>query len=452
MSEGAPPRQLARFLRSLSLLLLVGCDGSPARPNVLLVTIDTLRADQLGVYGAAGGNSSSLDALAADAVVFDRAIAASSRTAPSHASIFTSRWARDHSVGVINGSSRLGDETTLAGSFADAGWSTAAFVSNAMLHRRVGLDSGFAHYDARLPDVEVNRSNVFERLADKTTRQAIEWLEQGRERPWFLWVQYNDPHGPYTPPAGYAPEPTRASVEAEPPLALLDSHAGEGGVPLYQRFADERSPARFRARYEGEIRYMDEWLGRLLASADAQSEGRETIVLVTADHGEALGEEDRYFQHGGATTPNLVHVPLILRAPAAPPARYSDPVHHVDLAPTLLELAGLPPLEGAAGVSLVSRMMGGGSLPVRTLYADNGVEVTGYRGEELVRKKYLPETEGWEFSAYRWDADGLWTRSDTDSQLEEQVRRYTDHRVPMVRTRPMSAEMADRLRSLGYVE
>ena len=175
-------------LAALFLAAAAGCGPPPDAPNVLLVTIDTLRPDHLGAYGFPGESSPNLDALAARGVVFERAIAASARTAPSHASLFTSRWVRDHSIGYHNGSTRLGDEVTLAALLSEAGYDTAAFVGNSMLRRRVGLDRGFAVYDDTLPDAERNRP-VFERVAAKTTPRALEWLARPRRRPFFLWVQ-----------------------------------------------------------------------------------------------------------------------------------------------------------------------------------------------------------------------------------------------------------------------
>jgi arylsulfatase len=438
--------------RILPLLLALGCTPAQPRPNLLLVTIDTLRADRLGLYGFEGESSPNLDAFSQGAVVFERAIAASSRTAPSHASIFTGRWARDHSVGVINGSSRLGDEATLAGTLAAAGWETAAFVSNSVLHSRIGLDSGFAHYDDSLPDAEANRAHIFERHAEQTTRSAVAWLEGERPGPWFVWVQYNDPHGPYTPPPHYIAQARPRLDGEERPLPVLQAHAGELGIPAYQRFGDERYPEQYRARYAGEIRYTDAWLGRLLEAADAQSGGRDTVILVTADHGEALGEENRYFQHGSGTTPNLVHVPLIVRAPGATPARYPEPVHHVDIAPTLLELAGLPQIEGGAGLSLVPRWRDDTPPPERTLFADTGVEVTGYRGDRFVRKRDPHVQENWSFSAHRWESARRWSPDEPDPALLEQVRSYSKDRAPMRRTGPMPRDLADRLHALGYVE
>jgi arylsulfatase A-like enzyme len=432
-----------------------GCAREPGRPNVLLVTVDTLRADQLGVYGFPGDSSPNIDALARGAVVFERALSASSRTAPSHASLFTSRWVRDHSIGYTNGATRLGDETTLAGLLSAAGYETAAFIGNSMLHRRLGLNSGFAYYDDRLPDAEANRPMLFERVAEKTTMPVVGWLAEPRSRPFFLWVQYNDPHGPYTPPAGYAassPLETEAATETQLPTLL--GHDGHGGIPAYQVFGDERRPSQYRARYTGEIRYFDEWIGKLLLALEQHAGGRETIVVLTADHGESLGEDDVWFAHGTATTPNLVHVPLLLRAPGFAPRRVSTLVHHVDVLPTLLDLIGLPPLSGAAGVSLVPLLAGDGALPERTLFADTGNDVSAYRGTAFLRQnlELRDGEEVWSFSGHSWLPDGSWSDAPVSEDLKRALGDYDRDRAPPRAAPPMKADTQERLRALGYLD
>ena len=274
---------------------LVAC-GSPM-PNVLLITVDTLRADHLGAYGFPSEASPNFDALAERSVLFERAVAASSRTAPAHASLFTSRWVRDHSIGYRNGSTRLGEEQTLAEILAATDYETAAFIGNAMLRRRVGLDRGFGVYDDELPDSETNRP-VFERIAENTTPRAEAWLAADRERPFFLWVHYNDPHGPYTPPPEYLAPGAGTGPGEDTPLPALAIQRGIGGIPAYQLIGEERRPSQYRARYAGEVRYFDAWLRRLLDAAEGADDGRGLITLITADHGESFGEDGIYFSHG----------------------------------------------------------------------------------------------------------------------------------------------------------
>ena len=444
-------------IRRLAVALLAataGCGPPPDAPNVLLVTIDTLRPDYLGAYGFPGESSPNLDALAAGGVVFERAIAASARTAPSHASLFTSRWVRDHSIGYRNGSTRLGDEVTLAALLDEAGYDTAAFVGNSMLRRRVGLDRGFDVFDDTLPDTERNRP-VFERVAEKTTPRALEWLARPRSRPFFLWVQYNDPHGPYTPPADYAAPFAASADDGEVPLPALEVQRGLHGIPAYQVIGDERRPGEYRARYAGEIRYFDAWLGRLLDAVKAAAGGRESVVVVTADHGESLGEDGFFFSHGFATTPNLVHVPLIVAGPGIPPGRVDSLVHHVDVLPTLLELTGLGPPVDPAGVSLVGAMKRAEALPERTLFADVGAEVSAYRGDRFLRMRVgadLGDFGSGDRAAFTWHRDGSWTPAPPAPDLERSAASYAS-REPRTREAPApSPDDQARLRALGYLE
>jgi arylsulfatase A-like enzyme len=145
----------------------------PPRPDVLLITIDTLRADYVHAYGFAEQNTPAIDALADRGVLFENAIAAATLTAPAHASIMTSRYVHEHSIGSRNGDTRLEGLPTLAERFADAGYETAAFVSNVVLRRRIGLDRGFGVYDDELPSSEGNREFYFERLAEATATRAL---------------------------------------------------------------------------------------------------------------------------------------------------------------------------------------------------------------------------------------------------------------------------------------
>jgi arylsulfatase len=443
------------LIRLAVLALAFTACGAQSPPNVLLVTVDTLRPDRLGAYGYAGQSSPNFDSLAARSVIFERALAGSSRTAPSHATLFTSRWVKDHSIGYRNGSTRLGDEATLASLLAGAGYETAAFVGNSMLQRRVGLDRGFEHFDDELPDSEANRTDVFERIAERTTPRATEWLAHRSDRPFFLWVQYNDPHGPYTPPEGYSEAFTAEDRPMEADLPALELQRGIGGIPAYQVIGTERRPGQYRARYVGEIHYLDTWLGRLLEAAEAADDGRGLIVVITADHGESLGEDGIYFSHGYATTPNLVHVPLLLHAPGFSQRRVADLVHHVDVLPTLLDLLDQPRPEGLAGLSLVPLLQSGAALPERTVFADVGAEVSAYRGDRFLRTRLAGELGGMRAGSRRalvWNDDGTTSPAEVTEELAESMAEYASMRAPMRKAAELDDDGRARLRALGYLE
>jgi arylsulfatase len=437
--------------------------------DVLLVTVDTLRADHVGAYGFPERTTPEIDRLAARGALFETAIAASSLTAPSHASILTSRFAREHSIGPRNDRTRLEGAPTLAERFRAAGYATAAFVSNAVLARRIGLDRGFGRYDDELPEVERNRPAFSERSAEPTTRRAIAWLEAPRREPFFLWVHYQDPHGPYTPPAGLAERFAGASLAAPGPLPTLAGHAGPGGIPAYQALDGVAEPAAYAGRYAGEVAWTDRWIGRLVEAAERASGPRGLVLLLTADHGESLGEGGYWFQHGHATSPELARVPFVVLAPGVAPSRRRESVGHVDVMPTLLELAGLPPPEGASGISLAPLLREDRGLPDRLLFCDRPDELSAYRGDARLRVSGSVDLFA-DLAAGRGPAGGEPPESllvlealpaapgggpeaaRVDPGMRAEVRAYLRRSVALREAPPLRPDEAARLRALGYLE
>jgi arylsulfatase A-like enzyme len=445
---------------ALSCLVVVsGCDDRVSKheigPNVVLVVVDTLRADYLGTYGFEAGTSPNLDALAEKSVVFDRAVAASTLTAPAHASIMTSRFVREHSIGYLNGGTRLVDLDTLASVFQDAGYETAAFISNSILKSRIGLDHGFDVYDDALPQAERNRPYVFERTAMKTTHRAIEWLEADRDVPYFLWVHYQDPHGPYTPPRALADELALPPTPGERPLPILNRQNGYRGIPAYQALPGLRFLHQYRSRYAAEIRFFDAGLGKLLGAV-WQREGKAgTVVLLTADHAESMGEADYFLAHGHATTPDMARVPFLLSAPGLAPGRNAQLVHHVDVMPTLIDLAGLPQPADLRGLALGRVLRSQEDFPVRTVYSDVGNDVSAYERDGFVRiSQKGAEANGSQgrWQAFDWSDDGTWSPTDFDEASRPAISAYLDGRTPTAEAAELEPADVERLRALGYVE
>ncbi len=429
----------------LASTLLSGCDVRPAsRPDVLLITVDTLRADFVHAYGFSREITPNMDALAARGVLFETAIAASTATVPAHAAIMTSRYVREHSVGSLNGATRLAGVTTLAESFRTAGYDTAAFVSNVVLKARTGLDQGFDVYDDVLPSAEANRGIYFERTADDTAGRALAWLAQPRDRPFFLWVHLQDPHGPYTPPSDWADAVDEVPLRTDRELPVLRVNRGRGGIPGYQALDGIRRAPRYAGLYAGEIAFTDHWVGELLAAVD----GEDVVIALTADHGESLDEDGFFFQHGHTTTPEQARVPLILAAPGIAPRRTSGVASHVDIAPTLLALAGLPELEAPSGISLVPVLRGEARLPDRAVLTDVGHELSAYDATGYVTVKILGDGQlDWQ----RFErVEGGWRKA-AESPLPSAVRAYVASEVTPVPAHVMSDEDLERLRALGYL-
>jgi arylsulfatase len=334
----------------LALLLLVASCGAPHEEPVrlvLLVTVDTLRADRLGSYGSDRGLTPHLDALAADSQVFEAAYAPTSHTLPSIAGVLTGRYPQE--LGITGNLSELPAGTeTLATRLRDAGFRTAAVVSNWVLRRASGFDAGFERYDDALPEVEATRP-MPERGGAATTAAALAALDAclpDAAARCFLWVHYQDPHGPYTPDPAERErrlERERAAPDGRRELPLMRRNFGFGGIPDYQAIGDQREVAFYRAGYDAEVAAVDAAIGQLLDGVSRRVAPERTLVVFTADHGESLGEDDYWFGHGDLLSEPLVRVPLLVRAPHRTPGARRDIASLVDLAPTLLEQLAAEP-------------------------------------------------------------------------------------------------------------
>lgn len=438
-----------------------GEDAAARRPDVLLLIADTLRADRLPAYGFEHGKTPTLDRLTRDAVVFDRAVAASAATMPSHASMFTSRFVRQHSVGYSNGDTILADEKTIAQHFRDAGYATAGFIGNIMLNRLTGFARGFEVYDDRLPQPEKNRPDFYEREAPQTTQRAIAWLQKrAGDRPVFLLVHYQDPHGPYTPPDRVLRGISLPTPEEEPRLPVNETQSGYEGVPAYQALEGLDRPSQYESRYLAEILYMDRWMGLLLKAFEEHRPDAGHVVLFTSDHGESLGEEGHWFAHGHTSMPDLAHVPFLLRAPDVPAGRRSEPVSHVDILPTLLDLAGLPVPDDAAGVALGPYLRENERLPARELYCDLGLETGIYDDDGITRIRFpsfeaadAGDTRDADVSRWDWSPGALPVARASQAAVGDATAAYlADVKTPRILAAEPDPKHVERMRALGYIE
>jgi len=353
-TQAAGDRRRRRlFWRSLVLVIALGCAGvalstlsrGARPPNVVLIVVDTLRADKLGVYGNGRGLTPFLDELAQRGTVFLNTYAASSWTCPSVASIMTSRYPAQHRVTGF-GSRLAAEEVTLAEAVHPLGYVGGGFSANFRLLERLGYAQGFAFWrsDVRMPGglsgTELNR-------------QALGWLhgawQPSSSRPLLLFLQYMEPHGPYDPPepfrSVFAPEMNGATDRIHQlQLRMLAGNWEDLTRTDFHVFED---------LYDGEVATVDAEIRSLFAELGRRGVLDNAIVIVTADHGE------EFWEHGGLTHGRTlfnesVKVPLIIIAPGhAPGQRVSENVSLIDVAPTLLELLGLPPEPRFEGRSLV---------------------------------------------------------------------------------------------------
>jgi len=322
-------------------LVLAACGSGPKAPmNILLVTVDTLRADHLHCYGYPLDISPNVDALARRGLRYELGVAQASFTVPSLASLMTGRNAAEFGV-ASNGTPMPRNLATLAVVLRQGGFRTAGFVSNYALRPRMRFNLGFEHYDAEFSHGELNRPALRTRDARRTSDAVIAWLRKNADAdapPFFAWVHYHDPHGPYSPPDAYVP-----SIDNYPRqiLPALTHNVAKDGIPNYQLIGEERDAAEYRARYDGEIRFFDHHFGRLVNFIEERGLLENTAILLTSDHGESMGEHEFWFAHGQDLFNELLRVPLILSLPGIKPGVRDSPAALIDLYPTILAMAGL---------------------------------------------------------------------------------------------------------------
>ena len=332
----------------------------PRRPNLVLIICDALRADHLGCYGFPRSLTPNLDELARRGILFEDAVTTSPETAAAHASIMTGCYQTRH--GIVETPSAISEDVeTLAQICNTADYETGAVVSSPVIlgpDFLTGIARGFSDYTALWPDSRRQQELVD---AADTAALASDWLSRQSGRPFFLWVHFVEPHGPYrvADPALLELVRNLPRREGEPSaLPVLVDNFDPGGIPPVQVMGDNRDPVSYRAHYAARVAYVDRYVGELLRRLRSEGFG-ETVVALTSDHGELLGEHDYYFQHCVTVFQPVLRVPLIISGPGVTAGRrLRSGVSHVDLMPTLLELLGL------GKPSLPAQMHGRSLLPL----------------------------------------------------------------------------------------
>lgn len=328
--------------------------------NVILITLDTTRADHLSCYGPHGARTPHVDALAARGVRFTHATAQLPLTLPSHACIMTGAYPEVHGLRDMGGFVLAKANPTIATIAESAGFATAAFVGSLVLSKRLGFSNGFATYDDDMAarNTEGQLPGIFpERRAKAVTDHALAWVRQNGQKKFFLWVHYYDPHAPYDPP-----EPYRTLYAKDP--------------------------------YSGEIAYMDDQVGRLLDGVQRMGHLSRTLVVAIGDHGESLGEHGE-MTHGVFLYESTLHVPLIIAGPGVPAGKVIDQqVRSIDVMPTVMEFLRLQTGNRSQGVSLWPRMTGAShfnsdSAYLETLYPRTYLGWSELRGLRTGKWKYI---------------------------------------------------------------
>lgn len=331
---------MTRALLAIALLLAtLGCGrderGDPSRPNVVIVTLDTTRADHLGLYGYFRDTTPHLDAFAKRSIVFDEALAPMATTLPTHTSLLTATEPLEHGVlaNLGHGGTRFVQSASLR-SFAevarDAGFATGAFVSAAPLKRGSGIEQGFTTFDEPAGEATVRRG-------DHTVEAALRWLA-GVKAPYLLWVHTYDAHWPYL-----AVQDGSYPFDQQEELTRWMRERRVAAVSVREGVGPEDARATLDL-YDSALRFQDEQLGRLLGALEARGDWERTAVLIVADHGEGLSQHG-HAAHGGVWQEHL-RVPLLMRIPGERPRRVQGLVTVADALPTLVPRLGEPALEG----------------------------------------------------------------------------------------------------------
>lgn len=462
----------ARYITVLPLLGLLtsSCDSppeviAPHRPNLLLISIETFRADRLRANGYRRRTTPNLDHLAREGVNFRQAIAQAPFTLPSLATVMTGLTPPLH--GVRNHPAALSPElTTLAERLEDSGYNTAAMTRHSWLRRKSGFDQGFAEY----------HNNRFSAGLDARSLSlaAEDWLRAQGGEPFFLWLHFIDPHLPYTPGYPYSTlwngnhrddsqvKHLRSMLRRELETFLPTPYADLSGGPyldlVLRYYPDnealldlalrrrprgeiffgkaqysEQSLQEVRNLYDGTILYTDDNLARILGALDDLDLADDTLVAVVGDHGESLGEHDLYFTHDFSLYDEVLRVPLILRMPGRipPGTKVDQQVRLTDLAPTLLDLLGIDALEKAEGVSLAPLAVGE-SLPYLPAFAESAPfrrlfpEQTRIYYEGNLGKWRMVRTEKWKLILIPNPKGDIYELYDLESDPSETTDLYEE--------------------------
>ncbi len=367
--------------------------------NILLITVDTLRPDHLGCYGYMRDTSPVIDDLAKRGALFQNAVVQWPKTSPSFASMMTSTYG--HKNRVMGTRQKLGDfNTTIAEILYNSGFNTVGIVGNANLAAGFNFDQGFKWYQEPWNDSVVEDDNKSGCDATTLTNRAIDWLEEhGDDNNYFLWVHYIDPHAKYIPP------PPFDSLFVDDPyyhlgdrkIALNEGQNEDmGGSPGRARLGDIDRLNHYISQYDGEIRYMDEEIGRLMTTVRAIGLWEDLLIIFTSDHGESLGEHNYYFEHGRLPYDACAKVPLIFSGGKIkqPGVRVEEPVAILDLFPTILDYAGLNTIGEEAGITLQPLIeMDTRDLKRNFVFMESGYEMNYQRSIRDTKWKliYVPE-------------------------------------------------------------
>lgn len=426
------------------LLATVGCAAEPPG-GIVLVVIDTLRADHMSLYGYERETTPRIDELSTSGKVFEHAYSASSWTLPGMASILTGLYPNAHGAGTSAHRRLREGVITLPQYLSGAGYETGAVVNVSFLDPIFGMATGFDHYDLK------QATAIELRRADESLDASLEWLD-GRDtsRPFFLLLHLFDVHHQFN-----APEPARGVFTD----AFADRYGDTLATIESREAAEQAADVEFiKAAYDEEILWVDAQIGRLFESLRERNLHDTTWVALTADHGEAFPGEHVRKGHGMSLHDEVMRVPLVLWGPGVPAARHQEPVSTVDIVPTLLDLAQLE-VPQVSGGSLVP-YLAGGAPPARPIYARSnyyGIELEAIVEwpYKMVVNRTARSPAIYDLSTDPGELDAL--RDPDNAQLTRTARRLQRQMREIRRDRAgdaveLSPELERQLRALGYIQ
>lgn len=415
----------------LGVLLALGCPPKSPVPSIVLVTVDTLRPEYLGCYGNEFAKTPTIDRWAREGVVFRNCVSSAPLTLPSHASIMTGLYPPSHGVR-HNGIFTLSNEHhTLAETFRQKNWLTAAFIGAYPLHSSFGLNQGFGLYDESFPSHALTLSGDYsERDAESVLAKALPWLEDQEGQSFFLWIHLFDPHSPYEPPPLFQPR-------------FLPGNTRESRTK-YNKIA-----------YTGEIEFVDQTLSKLDAVLRREA-FKDTLLIFTSDHGESLGDHGEP-THGAFVYNSTMGVPLVVWSPSGrfPSHAVNTMVGLVDIAPTLWDVTGIQAPQAIEGRSLKALLEGQEDSIVTDYYGESMAASYDYSWaapHALWRLdwKYidLPRPEAYQMSV---DFQELHNRVETSPEAKDMAAALSQWTAREASPAAPSAESLARLQSLGYL-
>jgi arylsulfatase A-like enzyme/tetratricopeptide (TPR) repeat protein len=402
------------------------------RPNLVLITLDTVRADHLGCYGYAAARTPNIDALANQGVLFSQAASPAPLTQPAHSSLLTGTYPTYHGIRV-NGSTALSQaQTTLAEVLAAKGYETGAFVGAFVLDKRWGLNQGFGTYDDQFDPRTYTRLDLagVQRPADRVVDAALTWLEGEKENPFFVWMHLYDAHTPYEPPE---------------PFSSQFGGAGPAGL------------------YDGEIAFADSQVGRVVSWLRASGMHEKTVIVILSDHGESLGSHGEG-THGYYVYDYAMRVPLVIAAPFRElhAVRVESQVSMVDVFPTALALLGVDPETRVHGRSLLPAMFQSQNEPEHYAYGESmtpSIQFGWSALHSLRSSRYkliqAPRPELYDLTADPGETTNVYERNravvrEMSNELDRLLRE-TAQNAPEPEAADFDKETAERLAALGYV-